>query len=242
VSVYLVGAGPGDVDLLTLRAAQLIARADVVIHDRLVGAEILALIPSGALRIDVGKLPGASHSQAAINETLVAFGERFDTVVRLKGGDPFVFGRGGEEALALRAAGIACEVVPGISSALAGPLLAGVPVTHRGASHGVTVVTGYAQDGSAVDFTALANADVTLVVLMGVARRAVIAEQLLRGGLAPATPVCVVERASRSDQRVVRASLDELAALDVENPAIIIVGAVAALDLGVVSHYAAAFA
>jgi uroporphyrin-III C-methyltransferase len=242
VSVYLVGAGPGDVDLLTLRAAQLINRADVVIHDRLVGADILALIPATTLRIDVGKIPGTSHSQDAINELLVSFGRRFDCVVRLKGGDPFVFGRGGEEALVLAEAGVPCDVVPGISSAVAGPLLAGIPVTHRDASHGVTVVTGHAHDGSAVDFSRIANADLTLVILMGVAHRAIIAEQLMTGGLSSSTPLAVVERASRPDQRVVRATLAELGELDVTNPAIIVVGAVAALDLGLVSSYAVAYA
>ena len=237
MSVFLVGAGPGDVDLLTLRAAQLLARADVVVHDRLVGPEILGLIRPGVPRVDVGKIPGTTHSQAAINETLVSLGRRYECVVRLKGGDPFVFGRGGEEALVLRDAGIAVEVVPGISSSFAGPLLAGVPVTHRGLSHGVTVVTGHAEDGRAVDFRQLANPDLTLVVLMGVSRRAEIASELIDGGLGAFTPLAVIERAASPTQRVVRSTVGELAALDVVNPAVIVIGPVAALDLGLVASY-----
>jgi uroporphyrin-III C-methyltransferase len=183
-------------------------------------------------RIDVGKVPGASSTQEGINELLVDLAQRYETVVRLKGGDPFVFGRGGEEALALSRRGIAVHVVPGISSAFGGPLLAGIPVTHRGASHGVCVVTATAEEGRHVDFERLANPDITLVVLMGVKQRRSIASQLIRGGLDPQTPVAVVERASRIDQRVVRGQLDELATFDVESPAVIVIGAVAALELG----------
>ena len=232
MSVYLVGAGPGDADLLTLRAVQLLARADVVVHDRLVGEGVLELIGARTLRIDVGKVAGASNSQDDINDLLNELAQHYDTVVRLKGGDPFVFGRGGEEALALSRRGVEVHVVPGISSAFAAPLLAGIPVTHRGASHGVCVVTATAKAGASVDFERLANSDITLVVLMGVDQRAVISTQLRRGGLDPATPVAVVERASCVDQRVLRARLDELADLDVVSPAVIVVGPVAALDLG----------
>lgn len=232
MSVFLVGAGPGDADLLTLRAAQLLARADVVVYDRLVGEGVLELIGVQALRIDVGKVHGASSSQEDINDLLIELAGHHDTVVRLKGGDPFVFGRGGEEALALSRQGIEVHVVPGISSAFAAPLLAGIPVTHRGTSRGVCVVTAASEAGSAVDFERLAHADITLVVLMGVAQRAAISAQLLRGGLDPGTPVAIVERASSADQRVIRARLDELANLDVSAPAVIVVGPVAALDLG----------
>jgi uroporphyrin-III C-methyltransferase len=239
VSVYLVGAGPGDADLLTLRAARLLASADVVVHDRLIGEDVLALIPQHAPRYDVGKLPGTSHSQAAINELLVDLATRYERVVRLKGGDPFLFGRGGEEALALKGLGVDVEVVPGVTSALAGPALAGVPVTHRGKSFGVTIVTGRARDGAAVDFRPLANPDLTLVILMGVARRALIAAELLEGGLAPDTPVAAIERAASPDQRVRRGRLDELGRLEVENPAALIVGAVADLELGLLARYGA---
>ena len=232
MSVYLVGAGPGDADLLTLRAAQLLAAADVVVHDRLVGARVLELIAPHALRVDVGKIPGTSNSQADINELLIELSQHYDTVVRLKGGDPFVFGRGGEEALALSRAGIDVHVVPGISSAFAAPLLASIPVTHRGTSHGVCVVTAMAKSGSAVSFERLANPDITLVVLMGVAQRASIAAQLRRGGLDAATPVAVIECASTDEQRVVRGRLDELADFDVASPAVIVVGRVAAIELG----------
>lgn len=232
MSVFLVGAGPGDADLLTLRAAQLLAHADVVVHDRLVGDGVLELIGARTLRIDVGKVPGSSNSQGDINDLLVELASHYDTVVRLKGGDPFVFGRGGEEALALSRHGIEVHMVPGISSAFAAPLLAGIPVTHRGTSHGVCVVTATSEAGSLVDFERLANADVTLVVLMGVAQRGVISIQLRRGGLDPATPVAVVERASRADQRVLRGRLDQLANMDAVAPAVIVVGPVAALDLG----------
>ncbi|NNN08185.1 MAG: uroporphyrinogen-III C-methyltransferase [Acidimicrobiaceae bacterium] len=236
MSVYLVGAGPGDADLLTVRAVEILGRADVVVHDRLVGDDVLKLIRPRAARIDVGKKPGASSSQSGINELLIELAGRYDTVVRLKGGDPFIFGRGGEEAVALSRCGIEVHVVPGISSAFAAPLLAGITVTHRGASQGVCVVTATAEGGSAVDFEPLALANITLVVLMGVAQRSTISSQLRRGGLDPSTAVAVVESASRVGQRVTRARLDELATLDVYAPAVIVVGPVAALDLGVVTQ------
>jgi len=242
VTVYLVGAGPGDPDLLTLRASRVLARADVVVHDRLITHEVLALANASAPRYDVGKVPGLAHSQQRINELLVALGQDYDCVVRLKGGDPFVFGRGGEEAEVLTANGIEVEVVPGVTSAFAAPLLAGIPVTHRGLSHGVTVVTGSSVRGSRVDFTRLANADLTLVVLMGVERRADIALQLLEGGLEPSTPVAVVEWASTQRERCVRCRLDELGLVSAQAPAVLVVGAVASLDVGSVKSFAATWA
>jgi uroporphyrin-III C-methyltransferase len=151
-------------------------------------------------------------------------------VVRLKGGDPFVFGRGGEEYEALAQAGVACEVVPGVTSAFAAPMVAGVSVTHRGLSHGVTVVTGHAREGAAVDFRRLANPDVTLVVLMGVQRRSSIMNELLEGGLAADTPVAIIERAHMSGQRVQRSHLSQLASMDVNAPAVMVIGAVAQLE------------
>lgn len=237
MTVYLVGAGPGAADLLSVRALRILQRADVVVHDRLVGSEILELIPGSAEVHDVGKIPGGADNQTSINELLVDRGRTGRVVVRLKGGDPFVFGRGGEEVTALSAAGIDCEVVPGITSALAAPLAAGIPVTHRGASCGVVVVTarGCARDP---ELARLAAAGLTIVILMGVARRAAIASQLLDGGLDPATPVAVVERASTPEQRVQRATLSDLAAMSVASPAVIVVGAVAALDLTAVSRMA----
>ena len=231
MTVYLVGAGPGDPELLTVRAARLLAGAEVVVHDRLVSRDVLALAGGRATLIDAGKTPGDGDAQGAINDLLVDLGRRHDRVVRLKGGDPFVFGRGAEEVLALVDAGLEVEVVPGISSALAAPLLAGIAVTHRGVAHGVLVVTATGRAGAEVDLAAAAVPGVTLVILMGVARRARVAAQLLASGLAPDTPVAVVERASLASQRTTRWRLDQLAGADVSSPAVLVVGAVAAADL-----------
>ncbi len=189
MTVYLVGAGPGDPGLLTRRGAELLGRADVVVHDRLVDPGLLDLAPPAALRVDVGKRPSGRPSavpndadgsvrQHEINELLVAHGRRAGTVVRLKGGDPFLFGRGGEEAEALQRASVEWEVVPGVTSAVAVPAAAGIPVTHRGLSTSVTVVTGHVGDETApggVDWAALAAGGGTLVVLMGMADRETIA-------------------------------------------------------------------
>jgi uroporphyrin-III C-methyltransferase len=238
VSVYLVGAGPGAPDLLTLRAARLIAQADVVVFDRLIDPAVLELARANAELIDVGKRPGHSNAQDLINDLLIALGRSRGLVVRLKGGDPYVFGRGGEEFEALVDAGVSCEVVPGVSSAFAAPQVAGIPVTHRGLSHGVTVVTGHAAEGAAVDFRRLANPDVTLVVLMGVQRRASIAAELIEGGLDETTPVAVVERAHQEDQRVQRGALIDLASMDVASPAVLVIGAVARLELSALAGLA----
>jgi uroporphyrin-III C-methyltransferase len=239
MSVHLVGAGPGSADLLTVRAARLISEATVVVTDRLVDDSVLRLIPEGVEIIDVGKRPGCSNTQDLINELLISLGSQHECVVRLKGGDPFVFGRGGEEALALRSAGLDVEIVPGVTSALSGPLAAGIPVTHRNLAWGVTVVTGHTLDGSTIDFTRLANPELTLVVLMGVGHRAEIAEQLLVGGLVQSTPVAVVESAWTPTQRVVRGRLDELGSLEVSSPAVLVIGPAAALDVAAVSELAA---
>ena len=230
--VALVGAGPSDPDLLTVRAARLIAEADVIVHDALVGDGVLALARPGAELIDVGKRPGQGVAQDLINLLLVRLAEGDRRIVRLKGGDPFVFGRGGEEAGALAEAGIACEVVPGITSAVAAPAAAGVPVTYRGLSAAFTVVTGHRQAGEQpVDWQSLARVGGTIVLLMGVAQRALIAAELIAGGLDPSTPVAAVHRASTDAQRVLRCRLDELAAATVESPATIVIGPVAALDV-----------
>jgi uroporphyrin-III C-methyltransferase len=182
--------------------------------------------------VDVGKRAGAPVPQGLINELLVQLGRDGREVVRLKGGDPFVFGRGGEEALALAAAGLAFEVVPGVSSVVAAPAAAGIPVTHRGVSASFTVVTGHRQHGeSPVNWHALAQAGGTLVILMGVAQRAAIAAELLAGGLAPQTPVAAIRHATGPEQDVVRCTLATLAATDVRSPATLVVGAVAAYDL-----------
>ncbi len=234
MTVYLVGAGPGDPGLLTRRGEALLRRAEVVVYDRLVHPELLALAPPGALLVDAGKRPGEAHRQAWISEQLVAHGRRGALVVRLKGGDPYVLGRGGEEVEALQAAGVPVEVVPGVTSAVAGPELAGVPVTHRGLATSVTVVTGHVGEPSApggVDWSALAAAGGTLVVLMGVERRAEIAAALLAGGRDAQTPVAVVERAAGPRQRTQRTTLAGLGDLPVEAPAVIVVGPVAGLCL-----------
>jgi uroporphyrin-III C-methyltransferase len=231
--VWLVGAGPGDPDLLTLAAARVLQAADVVVHDALVGDGVLAMIPASAETIDVGKRPGAPVDQAAINALLVEHGSAGRSVVRLKGGDPYVFGRGGEEAQALSAAGVSWRVVPGVSAAFAAPALAGVPVTHRGISGAVTVLTGHRQpDGSAVNWNALAQVGGTLVILMGVAHRGEIAGALMAGGLVAETPVCIIEQASTPEERVRRCALAELGDTAVAAPATLVIGPVAGLDLG----------
>jgi uroporphyrin-III C-methyltransferase len=231
MTVFLVGAGPGDADLLTVRAARLLAVADVVVHDRLVEPSVLELARRDAELIDVGKEPGRFTSQSMINDLLVSLGRRYETVVRLKGGDPFVFGRGGEEMIALRDAGVASEVVPGVTSAFAGPLAAGIPVTHRGFSRGVTVVTGHLERHDSGYFRRLANPDLTLVILMGVSTRSSIAAQLMDGGLSSETPVAVIESAWTTRESVTRAVLRDLGTLNVSSPAIIVIGPCAALSV-----------
>jgi uroporphyrin-III C-methyltransferase len=232
VTVHLVGAGPGDPELLTVRAARLLAEADVVVHDALVGDGVFALVNPAAEQIDVGKRPGQGVPQELINTLLVTLGESGRTIVRLKGGDPYVFGRGGEEAQALLDAGVPFEVVPGVTSAVAAPAAAGVPVTHRGVSAAVTVVTGHRRAGEPdIDWRSLAKVGGTIVVLMGVSQRAHIAAELVAGGLTPDTPVAAVRSATTTDQVTVRCRLDELGVAEVESPAVIVVGPVAAFDL-----------
>ena len=233
MTVALVGAGPGDPGLLTRRGAELLAGAEVVVYDRLIARELLDLAPAGAELIDVGKGPGESGRQADINELLVDRGRSGRRVVRLKGGDPFVFGRGGEEAEALRQAGVDVEVVPGVSSAFAAPAAAGIPVTHRTVSTSVTVVTGHAGDPSlpGVDWEALGRLDGTLVILMGMGERAAIADRLVAAGRDGATPVAVVHWGTTDRQQVVRTDLARLADVDLPAPAAIVVGAVANLDV-----------
>lgn len=231
MTVYLVGAGPGDADLLTLKAARLLSQAEVVVHDRLVDHSILAMVRGHAELIDVGKQEGGSGTQALINELLISLGRDYDTVVRLKGGDPYLFGRGGEEAAALIDSGVPFEVVPGVTSALSAPLAAGIPVTHRGIAGGVTVVTGHTQDGRSIDLTPFARGELTLVVLMGIAERERIARELIDGGCARDTPVAIVESSWTESERVIRGSLDDLAAMQCSPPAVIVIGRVAALDL-----------
>ena len=233
MTVYLVGAGPGDPGLLTRRGAEVLARADVVVHDRLSEASLLDLASPGAERIDVGKSPGSPVPQEEINALLVERGRRGQEVVRLKGGDPFVFGRGGEEALALAEAGVPFEVVPGVTAAVAVPAYAGIPVTHRGLSTSFTVVTGHSRHAvdNDVDWDALARAADTIVVLMGVAHRAEIAARLQAAGLPAGTPVAAVRWGTRPGQRTVRTTLRGLPDVTLEPPVTMVIGQVAGLDL-----------
>ena len=230
--ISLLGAGPGDPELLTVRALRRLQEADVVVHDALVGTGVLALARTDAELVDVGKRPGAPVPQELINELLIQLGRSGRNIVRLKGGDPFVFGRGGEEALALIEAGLDFEVVPGVSSIIAAPAAAGIPVTHRGVSASFTVVTGHRQRGEpSVNWQALAKVGGTIIVLMGVAQRATIAAALMEGGLPADTAVAAIRHATSSQQHVVRCALSELGDAMVESPATIVIGAVAAFDL-----------
>ncbi len=233
MTVFLVGAGPGDPGLLTLRAAEVLGRADAVVHDRLADPRLLSLAPPGAAMHDVGKAPGGPVRQEEIDQLLVRLGRVHQTVVRLKGGDPFVFGRGGEEAVALGAAGVPYEVVPGVTSAIAVPAYAGVPVTHRGLATSFTVVTGHSRHAvdRETDWESLARAGGTIVILMGVAHRAEIAARLMAGGLDPATPVAAVHWGTRPEQTTDRVRLDQLASTPLEPPVTIVVGQVAGLEL-----------
>ncbi len=234
-SVALVGAGPGDAGLLTLRALRLLGEADVILHDRLVSAEVLALARRDAERIEVGKRAG-HHAvpQDGINALLVEHAAAGRRVVRLKGGDPFVFGRGGEELEALRAAGIDYEVVPGITAAAACAAYAGIPLTHRDHAQSVRLVTAHAQEGpDTLDWPALAQERQTLAFYMGVSRLDTVQAQLIAHGRAPDTPFALVENGTRADQRVVNGRLTDLSRLArhhaVQSPALLIVGEVAAL-------------
>ncbi len=232
-TVFLVGAGPGDPDLLTLRAAELIRSADAVVYDYLVEESILRMCRGDAELIDVGKRPSRPMSQEKVTEVLISAAKRHQKVVRLKGGDPFVFGRGGEEALALIAEGIRFEVVPGVTSAVAVPTYGGIPVTHRGIASSFTVLAGHSKDAGplAFDWQSLANLGGTLIFLMGVAHRKEISSGLIEAGMDPKTPVSAITWGTRSDQVKVSVTLDELGEAKVVSPAVIIIGWVNTLDL-----------
>ena len=232
-SVAIVGAGPGDPDLLTRRAARLLARADFVLYDALVDDRVRA-IARRAHCFYVGKRAGrASLSQAAINRLLIAAARRGRRVVRLKGGDPFVFGRGGEEALALAAAGIPFEVVPGVTSAVAAPAAAGIPVTHRGAAAGFVVLTGHDDAAVARIADAVRPNRLTLVVLRGIGQRARLAAALVEAGWRTETPAAIVASAWRDDQAVWRGTVADLgkAPIDAGTTGVIVVGEVASFDV-----------
>ncbi|CAM2069466.1 Uroporphyrinogen-III C-methyltransferase [Sulfidibacter corallicola] len=231
--VFLVGAGPGDPELLTLKAYRLLGEADVVVYDRLVHASIMNLIPSRTPRVFVGKYPGRHHTpQAQINDILVELAQTHGTVVRLKGGDPFIFGRGGEEALELVAAGIEVVVVPGITAAAGCGASVGLPLTHRGYATSVRFVTGHCRAGKPLnlDWPSLVSEGTTLVFYMGLANLDEIRTNLTRHGMSVRTPVAAVENGSTPEQRVHFSTLErvknELAELSFRSPTLLVVGAV----------------
>ena len=225
-TVYLVGAGPGDPSLLTLRALDVLQQADVVLHDRLVSAEILAECRPGAQLIDVGKIGhGPQVEQTTIERQMIAFARFRRRVIRLKGGDPFVLGRGSEEACALRRANVPFEVVPGISSALAAPAYAGIPLTARGLSASIAIVTGHSAQSN--EPPPIPQAD-TIVVLMGLANARAVRDQLLAAGKRAETPAAAIEWATHARQRVVTATLatlsDVMAHAGITAPVVIVIG------------------
>ena len=226
--VYIVGAGPGDPRLITVRGLQCLREADAVVYDRLIDSELLAEAQNGAELICVGKESGKHlWPQERINELLVELALGGKIVTRLKGGDPFVFGRGGEEAACLTAKDIAVEIIPGVSSCIAVPAFAGIPVTHRGVSNSFAVATGHpCPSGGEADFLALYRAAGTLVVLMGVERRTQIAESLLNGNIDPSTPVVVIEQGSRAEQKVTVTKLQNIGpdCVSVKPPAVLVIG------------------
>lgn len=230
--VSLVGAGPGDPELLTVRALRRLRDADLVLNDALVQSDLLELAPK-AQRFYVGKRAGRhSIDQEGIHSLLIRAAKRGQRVVRLKCGDPFVFGRGGEEALALEAAGVAYEIVPGVSSALAAPALAGIPVTHRGLASGFAVVSGHAEEAYAPILDGITPGSLTLVVLMGVRTRAAIAARLVARGWSPTTPTAVVHGASHPGSITWIGDLASLgdASFATELPGVIVVGDVVSLS------------
>ena len=234
--VWLVGAGPGDPDLLTCKAARLLGDAEAVVYDRLVSRAVMELVPHGVTRIDVGKAAGHHHaSQAEINDMLVRLARAGHRVVRLKGGDPFVFGRGGEEALHLARHGVPFEVVPGVTAALACTAYAGIPITHRGVARTATFLTGHccADEPLELDWRRLAAPDATLVVYMGLSQLGRICAQLREAGLPGRTPAAAIMDGTLPTQQVVRADLAriESAVRDagLRSPVLVVLGEVAAL-------------
>jgi uroporphyrin-III C-methyltransferase len=241
--VYVVGAGPGDPELLTLRAAAVLARADAVFHDQLVSAEVVAMAPAGAEVFDVGHRAGHGRRDLlSIAARMAECARRGMVVVRLKGGDPFVFGRGSEELQALLARGVACEAVPGVSSALAGPAAAGIPVTHRGLSTSVVIVTGHERDSSREPAWDRLRGD-TVVVLMGSSRLDGLTRQMLDGGWDPETPAAVVMAATTPHQRQATGALGGIAEIarraGLGPPSILVVGEVVSLASGLEGDLAA---
>jgi uroporphyrin-III C-methyltransferase len=229
MTVWLVGAGPGDPGLITAKGLDLVRSCDALVYDVLVSPELVEEAPEDALVI-----PREDVRQAELNSLLVELGRQGLEVVRLKGGDPFVFGRGGEEAEALAAAGVPFEVIPGVSAMSAVPASAGIPITHRGVSAQVTLVSGHSASGDDLDLDQLAGTPGTLVVFMGLAHLAEIADGLIAGGKDPHTPAAVVSRGTYPDGRAVSGELREIAALadGLESPALLVVGDVVAVGAG----------
>ena len=234
--VYLVGTGPGDPDLLTVKALRLMQTADVIVYDRLVSDAVLALIPHGTTRIYVGKCAGRhTLAQDEINALLVRLSERERTIVRLKGGDPFIFGRGSEEALYLKRHGVDFEIVPGITAASACTTYAGIPLTHRGLASSVQFISGHAQNDQPLnlDWASLADADKTLVIYMGVANIGYISRQLIQAGLSASTPAAAIEKGAGPRQRRLLCELSQLAGQvrrqALQAPVIFVIGRVVTL-------------
>lgn len=238
-TVYLVGSGPGDPELLTVKARRLIEDADMVLHDKLPGPEIIDSIPEET-REDVGKRAGGERTdQEEINDRMVELAREGKQVVRLKGGDPFVFGRGGDELEYLEERGVDVEIVPGVTSALAAPGVAGIPATHREHASSVSLVTGHedpAKEESAVDWDALAATGGTIVVLMGVGKLPEYTAALVEAGMDPETPVALIERGTRPGQRVAAGTLETIVSIrdeaGIEPPAVTVIGGVAGLYRG----------
>ena len=235
--VYLIGAGPGDPDLLTVKAQRLIRHADVVLYDRLVSEEILALIPKGASQISVAKVAGKRCvSQEEINRQLVVMAGRGRLVVRLKGGDPYMFGRGGEEAQVLRQHGIPFKVVPGVTAATGCSAYSGIPLTHRGLNHGVRFLTGHFRDDQALDinWSKVADPDCTLVIYMGLGNLQRITGELISAGLPGSTPAAAIQNGTTKKQQKVISTLADLPEAihraGLESPVMIIIGEVVALS------------
>lgn len=240
--IALVGAGPGRVDLLTLRAARLISQAGAILHDRLVSPEILALARPHCELIDVGKEEGTQEAtQSRILELLEECARRHRLVVRLKGGDPMVFGRGGEEWAYLAQRGWEVEIVPGISSALALPALAGIPPTFRGIAGGFAVITGHAQGGLNEQLSRYAQAE-TLIVLMGVKQRAAIAEALIAAGRPASEPACFIENGATPRERILVTTLGALGSAEVKAPAVLVIGRVVELHASILPRLTSAVA
>jgi len=224
--VYLMGAGPGDPELMTLKAARALGRADVVLVDALVNRGCLAHARSDARIVEVGKRTGSGTSQAFIEKVMVQTARNGLTVARLKGGDPFIFGRGGEELRALIDAGVEVEVIPGITAGIGVPAALGIPLTHRELAHGVTFVTGH---GAELDWQALVRSKTTLVIYMGLANLGAIVRALESAGMDPATPACLIENGTLGNQRQVVTRLEALSGAGFRGPALIVIGAVVAL-------------